>query len=50
MLSAIFGFGTRRSCYDTSMALNERDFYIEKPETKPATYTCPHCTRLNENQ
>jgi len=32
------------------MALQERDFYHEKPETKPATYTCPHCKRRNDYQ
>jgi hypothetical protein len=32
------------------MALNERDFYVEKQETKPASYTCPHCKRRNEYQ
>ena len=32
------------------MALQERDFYHEKPETKPATYACPHCKRRNEYQ
>jgi hypothetical protein len=23
--------------------MNERDFFNEKPETKRATYSCPHC-------
>ena len=32
------------------MALNERDFYTEKPETRPTAYTCPHCKRRNEYQ
>ncbi len=32
------------------MALQERDFYHEKPETRPATYACPHCKRRNEYQ
>ncbi len=36
--------------YHSGMALNERDFYNEKPETKPAAYTCPHCKRRNEYQ
>jgi hypothetical protein len=36
--------------YDTHMALQERDFYHEKPETRPATYSCPHCKRRNEYQ
>ena len=23
--------------------MNERDFFDERPETKRATYSCPHC-------
>jgi hypothetical protein len=30
------------------MALNERDFYRETPETKTASYSCPHCKRRGE--
>jgi hypothetical protein len=25
------------------MALNERDFFIEKPETRPMSLACPKC-------
>ena len=32
------------------MALDERDFYHEKPETRPASFTCPRCKRRNEYQ
>jgi len=32
------------------MGLQERDFYHEKPETRPAAYTCPHCKRRHEYQ
>jgi hypothetical protein len=24
------------------MALHEREFFNERPETRPATFTCPH--------
>ena len=37
-------------CYDTCMALQERDFYNETAGTRPATYACPHCKRRNEFQ
>jgi hypothetical protein len=32
------------------MALNERDFYTERPESRPAAFTCTHCKRRNEYQ
>lgn len=32
------------------MALNERDFYRETPETKTASYYCPHCRRRSDYQ
>ena len=32
------------------MALTERDFFDERPETKPATYTCPRCRHQAEYQ
>jgi hypothetical protein len=32
------------------MALSERDFYRETPETKPGSYSCPHCRRRGEYQ
>jgi uncharacterized protein YbaR (Trm112 family) len=28
--------------------MNERDFFNEKPETKRATYSCPHCRARDE--
>ena len=28
--------------------MNERDFFDEKPETKRATYSCPHCRERAE--
>jgi len=30
--------------------MNERDFYTEKPEMKPATFTCPKCRQPGEVQ
>lgn len=30
------------------MALDERAFFNERPETRPARYTCPRCKRTNE--
>jgi hypothetical protein len=30
--------------------MQERDFFIEKPETRPAQYACPKCGRRNEYQ
>ena len=30
------------------MALDERAFFIDKPETRPAKYTCPKCRRTAE--
>ena len=32
------------------MALSERDFYRESSETKPASYSCPHCRRRSDFQ
>jgi hypothetical protein len=32
------------------MALNERDFFTEKPESRPATYTCTRCRHRDEYQ
>lgn len=32
------------------MALEERDFFTEKAEQRPATYTCPRCKRAAEYQ
>jgi hypothetical protein len=30
--------------------MNERDFYTETPEMKPATYVCPKCRQASEFQ
>src|SRR5690606_12579629 len=30
------------------MALDERAFYNEKPETRPGSYQCPKCRRTSE--
>ena len=30
------------------MALDERAFFVEKPETRPAQYQCPRCRRTAE--
>lgn len=30
------------------MALDERAFFYEKPETRPGRYQCPKCRRTNE--
>ena len=30
------------------MALDERNLFTDKPETRPARYTCPKCRRTNE--
>jgi hypothetical protein len=32
------------------MALHEREFFHERPETKPATFTCPKCRHRDEYQ
>jgi hypothetical protein len=32
------------------MGLQERDFFTEKPEMRPATYSCPRCGRRHEYQ
>jgi DNA-directed RNA polymerase subunit RPC12/RpoP len=32
------------------MALQERDFFTERTEAKPATYTCPRCRHRDEYQ
>jgi len=28
--------------------MNERDIFNERPETKPASYACPHCRERND--
>ena len=30
------------------MALDERAFFTEKPETRPASYACPRCRRTSQ--
>jgi DNA-directed RNA polymerase subunit RPC12/RpoP len=30
------------------MALDERAFFTDKPETRPASYACPRCRRTNQ--
>ncbi|MGH9385015.1 MAG: hypothetical protein ACRD2N_12080 [Vicinamibacterales bacterium] len=30
------------------MSLDERAFFIDKPETRPAKYSCPRCRRAND--
>ena len=37
-----------RTRYDDAM--DERDFYTERPETKTAEYMCPRCKRSNQYQ
>jgi hypothetical protein len=32
------------------MALHEREFFHGKPETKPATFTCPKCRHRDDYQ
>lgn len=32
------------------MALQERDFFNERPETKPASFTCPMCRHRDDYQ
>ena len=32
------------------MALHEREFFLEQPETKPATFTCPECSHSADYQ
>lgn len=30
------------------LAMQERDFYSERQESKPGQFTCPHCRETNE--
>lgn len=32
------------------MALQERDLFTERPETRPASYACPRCRRRHDYQ
>ena len=36
--------------YPFEMALNERDFFTEKTETRATPLTCPRCHRKNDYQ
>jgi hypothetical protein len=38
----------RSSRYHSGMSLDERAFFTERPETRPAKYSCPRCRRTNE--
>jgi len=40
--------GQANGCYDPVM--EERDFFTERAETLPASYTCPRCKRRNDYQ
>ena len=35
-------------CYHSGMALDERDLFTERPETRPGRYQCPKCRRTGE--
>jgi hypothetical protein len=42
-------FGAARDrCYNRNVALDERAFFSEKPETRPGRYQCPRCRRTND--
>ena len=34
--------------YDERMSLDERAFFIDKPESRQGRYTCPRCHRAND--
>ena len=36
--------------YHGAVPLHEREFYHERPETRPATLTCPRCRHRGEYQ
>jgi hypothetical protein len=40
----------RSACYDASVALDERDFFNNRNETRLDKLTCPRCKRTNEYQ
>src|SRR5437868_4514285 len=54
--SLIVPFGLRDSCrisnrrYDRRMALDERDFFNNRNETRTDKLTCPRCRRTNDYQ
>ena len=39
---------TRASRYNARVSFDERAFFSEKPESRPAKYPCPRCKRINE--
>jgi len=43
-MRAIVRFG----CYNQTVSMDERAFFSEKPETRPARYQCPKCRRTND--
>ena len=49
---ATFAGGCFPGCIDTIslMALNERDFFTEKPEMKPMSLACPQCRHRDDYQ
>jgi hypothetical protein len=46
----VLGFCCAGACrkYDQRVALDERAFFSDKPETRPARYACTRCHRTNE--
>jgi hypothetical protein len=38
----------RFRCYNQRVALDERSFFSEKPETRSGRYQCPKCRRTND--
>ena len=45
-----WSLGCRRppASYNEVVSFDERAFFSEKPETRPAKYPCPRCKRTNE--
>src|SRR2546423_12929143 len=41
---------SHQPCYDRAMALDERDFFNNKNETRTDKLTCPRCKRTNDYQ
>ena len=40
----------RAACYDQQMALDERDFFNSRNETRTDQLSCPRCKRVNDYQ
>lgn len=40
----------QRPCYDQSVALDERDFFNNRNETRTDRLTCPRCKRASDYQ